>query len=573
MAVNEERFSLHDLITMVRMRLHLFAFSMSVFIVGALVYAHYVPLQYEGEATFQRTKDPTLVQDIRGSESFESRKLTLREDLAGRKAVTELVLDPNLGLMKGFSYDEYGNLTEEGELQKQQLINRLIDSISVRWNVQSSHIDIISLSFQDSDPRLAEEVPNTLVDNYIEHETRKALATLLEMRDEYLGRQLEKSERELAALFNERIEFETQQMEETGILPSNPTALYETLNRTGMDIESLKRQKDKVEQEYNVLNELMNESIGPQGDPNIEVEPSQVHYGPNPEYAQVQSELKTAQQTLDEYLNMRMMTENHPRVVMARQTIGRLEERLAETPPQAVVERVYGGGQNVDMLKLQWLTKKSEFNIISSELERLENLQAAREELANNFSVKRAQYEKILKQIEDKQREYDQWKAQYNKVDMSLKAELENRRTQLEVLLPAQEQFLPSSPSFEKFFGIALLGGIVFGTGMVFLSLRLDQSIFSPEQALRYFKIPVCGYTDVIMTPGRKVLRRFNQLVVVPVVAVILVGAMVISLYSLSLRLNHPLEYEKWQASPMQYVQDKGQQAAEMLKLQIKTGI
>ena len=133
MAESSSTKPLADLWRLVCRRKGLFLLSASVFAVAALHASHLLPLKYTGRAKFERRTDVATSRS-RGqeSESFETIKLTLHHELAGRAAVDHVAEE--LGLVQGnaFPREKNGQLTHEGQMAKQELVESLKQRIEVK---------------------------------------------------------------------------------------------------------------------------------------------------------------------------------------------------------------------------------------------------------------------------------------------------------------------------------------------------------------------------------------------------------------------------------------------------------
>ena len=88
--VDNEKITIRSLIKQYFVRWRLLMLAAVLVAIAVLLWAHHVPLQYTGTAIFERRRDPVSVEtSSRSSESFESRKETLRYDMASREAFEE----------------------------------------------------------------------------------------------------------------------------------------------------------------------------------------------------------------------------------------------------------------------------------------------------------------------------------------------------------------------------------------------------------------------------------------------------------------------------------------------------
>lgn len=549
MAETTENLTIRTILNLVSRRWPLVVIALAVFAIGAIVVAHYLPLAYTGSTIFERRQDIAAdASTMRGSESFEGQKLTLKHELAGMVAVTKAV--EQLGLTRGFQRDSNGQLTMEGQRAKQKLVEQIMARIKIKWETSSPQVDLVSVSFEDSNPWLAENMPNTLVSNYINQVSEQSVERLSASRT-FLENQVTLCDNRYTELMKQRIDFEVKN---AGLLPDSPAMLYEGLTRLNADLDALRLQNEVAKQTLVGLTEMTPGDLDPSGDPNGTGKPMEVHYGTNPEYIRLNQELVNAKNALAAALVNKL--ETHPDVIMWRDQIQRIEEQLHKTEPQAVLETVFGSNKD-NTLAIQMLTTKASAEMTEKEMARVESRLESHKNLLNNFGPIRREYLDIVKKLEEQQAELSQWEDRLRDVHMALAAEVAKRRTHLNAVQPALEQFYPSSPEFKKVLGFALAGGLAFGIGLLILIHRLDRSVMTPEQATRVLGIPVYGYVDVILTPAQMTWRWVKRWILLPVIFLVLALAFAVSCYSLSLRLNAPDEYGQWRARPVQYLSEQ----------------
>jgi len=526
----------------------LFLLGTMLFAIAVFVFAHYVPLKYTGTAIFERRKDPAAnpVTD-RGSESFKSRKLTLAHEIMGREAVEQAV--EQLNLTRGFIRDESGQLTQESERRKQELIDQLSTAIKVKWEVSSDEVDIVSVSFTSSDPELAEKMPNTLVSNYINLVGEQGVSRL-NASQEFLDLQVKNCSSRLSDLIKQRIDFE---LKHAGILPDSPGAIQENITRLNTDIDTLRLQYTMAKEELVRLEELKRvntpTSNGAEGE---EAAPTQIIKGKNPKLEPLENALEKTQEALRETLAIR--TDKHPMVELLQEKITSLESKIAELEPEVVIQKIYGVGTGYNDLSMQILATQTRMETTGRELERAEKRLEANQALLANFGPIRREYLDLVKKIEDQQEELRRWENSLTAAKMELAAEAAKRRTHLGAIQAALKQFQPSSPALIHVMLAALAGGAAFGLGLIFLSNWYEQALVTPDTAGQLYSVPVLGYSDVIETPQQKAYHRMKTMIITPVVFALLLGALGISMYSLTLRLRHPDDYRVWKATPVHFL-------------------
>ena len=155
-----------------------FLFPAVIVMIGMVISSHWKPRTYTATAMFERINDSALEQ--MGSSTINRNLRTIRQglghDLKGRAAIEQLIDD--MQLMRDLPHTSDGELTTEGQMEKFDLIRKLQARIRVRSRIRSLHLDRIMVSYTDVDRKLAPQVVNQLVENYIRN-TRRQLDEML----------------------------------------------------------------------------------------------------------------------------------------------------------------------------------------------------------------------------------------------------------------------------------------------------------------------------------------------------------------------------------------------------------
>ena len=540
MAESSKKVTPRDLLRVAFRRWKMFLLGWAVFSVAVLVASHKMPLKYTAETIFRRRTDASNVEG-KSAESFESLKLTLQHELMGYGGVERAVAD--LGLLKNMHRGSDGQLTREGLMARQELIRELRADLAVRWTVRSENIDQVALSFTHSDPRLAEQLPNVLVHNYIARVYDQIVNRLTGSRD-FLQKQVEQCSRRLEELNEQRTEFERKHID---MLPESVAALNERILELNSDMDVLRRQ-ETLSQKKLARHRSM-QGVGSQ----TATQPSQVVYGPNPEYVRLQTALREAEDALA--AARRAMTEKHPRIVDLRRQIEDNRARLAETPPETVIQRIYDKNDRPGSeLAMRIADAEAEVDQYGKQLQAMQNRLTAYQRILVNFGPIRQRFLEITDKQRKAQDERDEWQKKLNAVQMSLAAEVEKRRTHLETVESARQQFRPSSPKLLMVLGLALAGGAAFAAGLVTLVEMMDRSISKPDDIRRQFGMAVLGIVGEIVTPKEATARRVRRWVLCPLLLVAML--VVVSMVSLSvvLRLQYTDKYRDFIRQPVRFV-------------------
>ena len=139
-------------------------------------------------------------------------------------------------------------------------------------------------------------------------------------------------------------------------------------------------------------------------------------------------------------------------------------------------------------------------------------------------------------------------------VKMSLEAEASKRRTHLESVQAARKENRPSSPKLLTILAVAIVGGLGFGGGLVFLINLMDRSIMTVEDAAKSFDVPVFGVIGEIVSPHQRVMRKLRKWLVAPVVSAAVLLTLGICALNVVLLLEFPEKHEDWRRNQVGFV-------------------
>lgn len=413
---------------------------------------------YTATAKFERRLDPAA-EDIRGaqSESFDSRKLTLHHDLAGRRAVERAAED--LGLFQGEESPRTpdGELTARAERARQALVRSLQQKLQVQWEVRSKQVDLIAVSFTHSDPELARKFADRIVHNYITRVSER-IVERLSKSEEFLRKQVEQCERKHREAKDELIAFQSQH---AGDVPAYPGGVDKEIRRIQADIEAVGRRHELAKEKLARLQRVQGgakehsreegqATTRPAGSAiqgaasttrpaeEVAVEPSKTAMVGNPRLDELQNELEAAREDLETLREIHHMTDRHPRVQAQKRRIALLSERIEETPGQVPQESLEGPGPGRVPLNVRLAEARSNVETTAGKLDRLEGRLVDLKALQANYVPIRKKYERLLEKLDSSRKDLQRWESRYQEVRMAREAETARRRTDHEIVQPAR---------------------------------------------------------------------------------------------------------------------------------------
>ncbi len=519
----------HDILRIVLRRWRLFVLSFFLFAIAVMwISPHVLTRTYTSTAEIKRSTLPATDKILKG----DVRRLQLMfvNSLSGREAIEQIVDDWELPLLKGVPRDQGGNLTDEGEKRRQEIVMKLQKNVSVVVPVEGETVDMIRLEVTHSDPDLAEQIANKLIDNYRLDVLKDLKKRLTDSRD-FLKSKVTAVRDLVIDKVNNKVEFETKY---AAMRLDKPGFLQSQIDEIGPSIEVERRSKRRAEQRLARLEselQTIRASI---------TQPSSTTPKPitrtlekeNPELGRLKSDLLTCQENLDVALKIRHMTDKHPDVIALRARIEMLEKRIEKTTETVMVTEKVSVSDPAnparkakspeEAVKEQAVSVQQEkIDMATTDIDRLEERRKKLESAMLDFASVRRKYETKLEELKYEREKLKRWQRELEEVEIALGAEQLEKRTSIE-LSYARRLFLPSSPKLMRILGFALAGGLAFGGGLAFLCNWMDRTIGSTEDAMKYFALPVHGVIGEITTPRDRLWKWIRNWVVSPIVALIL---------------------------------------------------
>lgn len=583
MAEIKKKITPRDILRIVFRRWRLFFGSATLFAVTTLIAAHYLPLKYTSMTKFERRSDPSNLESrVNETEGWGQRKYMLGWDMLGPHALSQAAEE--LELTRGMPHGPDGQLTDDGQLLKQELLEKLRRCVGLDWDVNTPAIDLISVKVTHEDPLLAKNMADVLVKNYINRLGEQMIQSLRSSK-EFLEAQVKAQQDLLQQTERKRMDFERQHYNS---MPQEPGMLMRSIEDTKLQLDMVRRQAEIVHMKLVAMQAYM-KSAGPTTQPaaaSVESAPTtqpallaggpttqpalaggpttqpvspyagmpyQITQEPNPQFMSLLSERENLKETRTrELLTMKPA---HPKIKDIETRIGQTEDRIkkmVEKGEQFQIRTTYF--PNPDPIMKRMLEQEAE--VSDGQVQRLEAKLTKYESSLANFERTKQEYDRIQKQIRGQETELAGWTGRLESVTMNLQGEIAKRRSILMTVQVAEKQVRPSDPSLVKVLGAALAGGLAVAAFLVFLANLLDRSIATPEDA-KQFGVPVHGIIGEIVTRQRRRSMRMRRWILAPIVGLVVLGALGGSILSISLSLTAPDEYRRFQSARLDYLQDK----------------
>ncbi len=484
----------------------LFLVSACVGAIMILLVSLAIPLRYTAKAVFESHTDAAVEgTGPSKNETFRVHKMTLRQELAGPKAV-----------MKAF--DELG-LRFKNKDDKLALARQFSNRIKIRWRVRADRVNLIEVEFTDSNPRLAEAIPNILVKNYIKFISHRIVSRLEESKA-FLLEQVAKWNKKVAELKKKDIEYSTRYGMALG---DGPKMLRERIEQIEIEIDALKRQKNIVAQRAEYLKRVALAS----------------------RITSLNNKLRKLRDQLERALTVEHMTRNHPKVLALRKRIERVVYQIEQIRSGKSSEGADSDSMTSSGIMYQLASAEAQVQTITEEIEKLENQLKGYKSVISRAGPVLYRYSQIKEELQYAQHQAVIWQKKLADIETALEGERAKLRTQLKTVQLAKSTDRPLSPRLWTVLIFALAGGFAFGYVFTFGVDSMDNTIRSPEQIAEEFGLPVAGMIEEIVPESQKTLANIKRRTIGFVVGVVLIGMLLLSSGIVVLRLKYPQRYAK----------------------------
>lgn len=325
---------------------------------------------------------------------------------------------------------------------------------------------IFNINVRSTDPRLAAQVANALVDVYIDQNLKYKVDTT-EQAGSWLAEQSADARKKLAASEKALQRFNEQ---------NNVVSLEDRQGSMSQKLGELSSELTKVRMERMDL-ELRLKQLGEQRQ-SAGTGPEAVTYlaqfSDNAAIQSLRTELTRHEFNLTELA--KIYTPKHPKIVELVAQIQSLRRKLA-----AEAGSVTQGLEN----EYEIATKREE-NIRAAIQEQQEQLKSLNLKAIENSVIKR--------EVESDRRVYDMLVSREKETDLLRGMRINNARLIDSALIPGA----PESPNRPRSIRFGLLLGIIVGLGLAFFLEYFDDTVKDPEDLERYIPLPFLGVVPVL---------------------------------------------------------------------------
>ena len=464
--------SIEDIIRIFRKHIVIFILTVILVVAATFVYLMYTTPIYQSSTTLKvQPSSGSSIGDIFGAGLQTSRPqiATEIELIKSRRNLEEVIIRLNL-------LEEYKAGTENPDLIN---INSVINSLNNMISVSSVRdTNIVRISVESINPKLAENIANELADVY--NEFLKSLSqNEFTVRREFIQSQIPVLERELAIAQDELKKF--KEKNNLFVLETEAKTLLEFISFYDQQINSKELQKAEIEASIKVLNNLFeNESY--------KIVSNSQAISSNQIIQQLRTKLVDLQV---EYAGLSStMTSTDPKLINIRQQILQTEALIKEEIETLMFSGIESLNPNYSNLYMDLINEQTKLEIIKSSIEstqklaqvyqsRLRELPALEQimiDIQRNIKVKESLYILMLEKLEE------------------IKIAEAGVLGTANVIDRAYTPNSPIKPNKKLTMAIGGVLGIFLGILLIFLIEMLDKKVKDEEEIKRITKgTPIIG--------------------------------------------------------------------------------
>jgi polysaccharide chain length determinant protein (PEP-CTERM system associated) len=440
-----------------------------------------VPNQYQAYARLYVNTDAVLTPLLRNiaiDASPDQELKVLQATLLSRPNVETLISKTDL------------DLTVSGPGQRDALVNRLMDNITVRPDPK---LNVFSIQYSDPNPKLARDVVQTLLTIFIDTATGGNRRDMENARV-FLEHQISSYEQQLRSSEQRRAEFRAKY---PGVSVVDTDAGSGD-NNTGLQAQILDTQ-----------NSLQDKTTLA---------------------AALQKELDSTPTTLagaEERLKMLRLqyTDQFPGVIMAEKQV----EAFKSSPTHGAAAQALPNHAYED-LKLKVIDLDSEITSLQRKLTALQDQKSKFDELQRERPNLVAEYQNLDRGYAVLRKNYDDLLARLQSANIGEAADTQADQVQIRVIDPPDIPRIPYAPNRLMLVSVVLGVGLIAGLAVPVLLAQLDRSFWVVED-LRSLGLPVLGGISMLTAiPWRRRLVAVTSFAIALIVLIGLYGGLMIRL-------------------------------------------
>ncbi|HSW44192.1 MAG TPA: hypothetical protein VLM89_01310 [Phycisphaerae bacterium] len=480
-----------------------------------------LPRRYVLSTIFERRDDVVITKLISSNSpySFATLRRSLWINLMGYHALGAAIDD--LGLTKDLPRDEKGELTSEGRVEKQKIINRLSGCLELNTLEKSEFLDLIEVRYKGDDPDLGVQLVAKLSENYMRN-TREWITQVLIKSKDFFAAEADKR-RESAT----RKEAELLHMTVThpGITPADPDVIHQRLIAVKMAVEETQLRRDEMWSKARSLTEYLESLSQPDAAGTVLQRSGPAGTVPNPQRARLQQEMDRVKAEISDAKALRQMTDNHPLVVGLREKLEQIRQ-MYEQQPEIVAGPAFEPPptdasaavvQERRRVEAELKALKESLTRIDADLARRQAEKAQLEQDKGMLFERRQAYLMRQEEVQGLKGDLRVWDGHVDTVSRVLAAEEGKRGICFGTVEVARRPARPTSPTLGGVFLLSAGIGLALATAAVFLREVLDRTLRDPAAIRQTLGIPVLETIGDIRVGKRR--TWFSRHTLLPAIA------------------------------------------------------
>ncbi len=468
MVQTETSIGWQDYLTIVFRRRWYFLIPCALIVIAILIVGFFLPKIYRAETLLlveERQVMNPLIQGLVVSTSVDQRMRILREELLSWTSLSRLVTE--LGLDKGV----------KSPLAFERLIKRLQKDITVKMR---GH-DLVTVSYEEQNPHLAQKLVNTITNLYMERNIQSQ-STEAETAISFIEKELaiyrkkledsEKNLRDFKELYITQMPVANELNQQiiqleiflAGLLVDN-TEQHPTVVQTKRRIQELREKRNSE------IRRVVAQAVVGGGDSEFYQQMAQSLEDPVADESALSPTVRTAREAYRAWVERLDSPSTIPQSSVTPVQVIASTPKEGEQPSFEVI-----GGNGAASVSLGPRQEQ--------ELARL----------TRDYQVNQWNYNNLSQRLE--------------RAKITQRLGESDEGTKFKVLEPARLPLKPIRPNFIKLFFLALFLGMSIGAGVAFIAEYLDQSFQSAEELEAALAVPVLGSISTIVTEGDIEARR-----------------------------------------------------------------
>lgn len=371
---------------------------------------------------------------------------------------------------------------------------RIMASLRSRLRIGGGREDrIFSVSFTDSNPQLAHDVVNALLQLFVETNlgaNREDLA----LAQRFLGEQLSDLQQQLEAAEQELAAFE---VENRGFLPGAGNYESQLGSRKSL-LEQLRAERTQAIR--------LREEIGAQL--------AKLDQGENPganELYTKKARITELERQLEDMLTR--YTEGHPDVVITKRMLEREKEAFEKLGGEAALAQGgYGSGQAYEQLRLQLAQQNATVASLDQRIAQVETDVAHLEQLVAQIPAVTSEHAHLKRNYEVIQRNHAALVQRAEAARFAEQVDTKTEQVQFRIVEPPNVPASPSGPDREMLRTGVLLGGLAAGAGFCALLALIAGTVNTVSRLAEVAQRPVIGAISRVTLPGQRFRLAVEQL-------------------------------------------------------------